>query len=79
MPLATSSSLLPGRSFTARRTASTACRVVGSPEQVAEYYQALVDAGMGYFVVQTLDATDTESIELLAREVIPAVRRRASS
>ena len=48
-------------------------RVVGTPPQVAAYYQALVDAGMEYFVVQTLDAADTETIELLAREVIPAV------
>ena len=28
---------------------------------------------MEYFVVQTLDAADTETIELLAREVIPLV------
>lgn len=48
-------------------------RVIGTPRQVAAYYQTLVDAGMQYFVVQTLDATDTETIELLAREVVPAV------
>jgi alkanesulfonate monooxygenase SsuD/methylene tetrahydromethanopterin reductase-like flavin-dependent oxidoreductase (luciferase family) len=54
-------------------------RVVGAPEQVAGYYQSLVDAGMGYFVVQMLDATDSETIELLAREVMPAVRPRAQS
>jgi alkanesulfonate monooxygenase SsuD/methylene tetrahydromethanopterin reductase-like flavin-dependent oxidoreductase (luciferase family) len=48
-------------------------RVIGTPEQVAAYYQALVGAGMEYFVVQTQDATDIETIELLAREVIPAV------
>ena len=48
-------------------------RVVGTPAQVAAYYQSLVDAGMDYFVVQTLDAADTETIELLAREVIPLV------
>ncbi len=48
-------------------------RVVGTPAQVATYYQSLVDAGMEYFVVQTLDAADTETIELLAREVIPRV------
>ena len=48
-------------------------RVVGTPTQVAAYYQRLVDAGMEYFVVQTLDAADVETIELLAREVIPAV------
>ncbi len=49
-------------------------RVVGDPGQVAACYQSLVDAGMRYFVVQTLDAGDTEMIELLAREVIPVVR-----
>ncbi len=54
-------------------------RVVGSPDQVAGYYQSLVDVGMQYFVVQTLDATDTETIELLAREVIPAVVPRRSA
>jgi alkanesulfonate monooxygenase SsuD/methylene tetrahydromethanopterin reductase-like flavin-dependent oxidoreductase (luciferase family) len=48
-------------------------RVVGTPTQVAAYYQSLVEAGMEYFVVQTLDAADTETIELLAREVIPLV------
>jgi alkanesulfonate monooxygenase SsuD/methylene tetrahydromethanopterin reductase-like flavin-dependent oxidoreductase (luciferase family) len=48
-------------------------RVVGTPMQVAAYYQSLVDAGMEYFVVQTLDAADTETIELLAREVMPRV------
>src|SRR5215203_3724887 len=48
-------------------------RVVGTPVQVAAYYQSLVDAGIEYFVVQTLDAADTETIELLAREVIPLV------
>ena len=48
-------------------------RVVGTPARIAAYYQGLVDAGMEYFVVQTLDAADVETIELLAREVIPAV------
>jgi alkanesulfonate monooxygenase SsuD/methylene tetrahydromethanopterin reductase-like flavin-dependent oxidoreductase (luciferase family) len=48
-------------------------RVVGTPAQVAAYYQSLVEAGMQYFVVQTLDAADTETIELLAREVVPRV------
>ena len=48
--------------------------MVGTPGQVAAYYQSLADAGMEYFVVQTLDAADTETIELLAREVMPLVR-----
>ena len=48
-------------------------RVIGTPEQAAAYYQDLVNAGMQYFVVQVLDATDLETIELLANELIPAV------
>jgi alkanesulfonate monooxygenase SsuD/methylene tetrahydromethanopterin reductase-like flavin-dependent oxidoreductase (luciferase family) len=51
-------------------------RVIGTPERVAAYYQPLVDAGMDYFVVQILDATDSETIELLAREVAPQVTPR---
>ena len=51
-------------------------RVVGTPAQVASYYQALINAGMEYFVVQILDAADIETIELLAREVMPRVLRR---
>ena len=54
-------------------------RVVGTPAQVVAYYQSLVDAGMEYFVVQTLDAADTETIELLAREVMPRVLPAAES
>jgi hypothetical protein len=48
-------------------------RVATSPEGAAVHYQRLVAAGMRYFVIQTLDAADTETIELLAREVIPRV------
>jgi alkanesulfonate monooxygenase SsuD/methylene tetrahydromethanopterin reductase-like flavin-dependent oxidoreductase (luciferase family) len=54
-------------------------RVVGTPAQVAAYYQSLIEAGMEYFVVQTLDAADTETIELLAREVIPLILPMAGS
>jgi alkanesulfonate monooxygenase SsuD/methylene tetrahydromethanopterin reductase-like flavin-dependent oxidoreductase (luciferase family) len=49
-------------------------RVVAAPERAVAYYQALVDAGMTYLVVQTQDASDTETIELLGREVMPYVR-----
>lgn len=48
-------------------------RIVGTPEQVAAYYQAVADAGMQYFVVQVLDATDHETFQLLAKEVMPNV------
>jgi alkanesulfonate monooxygenase SsuD/methylene tetrahydromethanopterin reductase-like flavin-dependent oxidoreductase (luciferase family) len=49
-------------------------RIVGNPEQVAAYYQSLADAGMQYFVIQVLDATDHETFHLLANEVMPNVR-----
>lgn len=50
-----------------------ATRIVGTPEQVAAYYQSIADAGMQYFVVQVLDAGDEETIRLLATEVMPNV------
>lgn len=48
-------------------------RIVGSPDQVAAYYQALVDAGVQHFVCQSQDAADTETFRLLAEEVAPRV------
>lgn len=49
-------------------------RIVGTPEQVIPYYQAMADAGMEYFVVQVLDAADEETFRLLASGVMPAIR-----
>jgi alkanesulfonate monooxygenase SsuD/methylene tetrahydromethanopterin reductase-like flavin-dependent oxidoreductase (luciferase family) len=49
-------------------------RIAGSPERVIPYFQSLVDDGIQYFVVQIMDANDTETMELLAREVVPKVR-----
>jgi len=46
--------------------------VAGSPERLVEYYRALVETGIRYFVVQ-LAVDDRETIELLARDVIPQV------
>ena len=51
----------------------TYSRVIGTPEQAAAYYQGLVDAGTQYFVVQILDATDLETIQLLAIDLAPRV------
>jgi alkanesulfonate monooxygenase SsuD/methylene tetrahydromethanopterin reductase-like flavin-dependent oxidoreductase (luciferase family) len=51
-------------------------RVALTPDAAVAYYQNLVDAGMQYFVVQTLDAGDTETIHLLATEVAPRVLAR---
>ena len=48
-------------------------RVVGTPETVAAYYRAMVAAGVQHFVCQIQDAADTETIRLLADEVVPRV------
>lgn len=48
--------------------------VAGTPEQVVPYFQAYLDAGMEYFVVQILDAGDEETTRLLAGEVAPRIR-----
>lgn len=48
-------------------------RVIGTPEQVAAYYQTLVDVGVQHFACQSLDAEDTETFELLANEVAPVL------
>jgi len=57
----------------ATRRAQPSAAVAGTPEQVAVHYRALVEAGVQYFVAQ-LDASDQETIELLAAEVVPLVR-----
>ena len=49
-------------------------RIVGTPERVIPYFQELVEAGMEYFVVQIMDATDEETFRLLATDVMPAIR-----
>ena len=51
-------------------------RIVGSPEQVAAYYQSMVDAGVQHFVCQSQDAADVETFRLLAEEVAPRVAIR---
>lgn len=45
----------------------------GTPEEAAAHYRALVQAGIQYFIVETLDAADEETMRLLAEEVIPRV------
>ena len=49
-------------------------RVFGTPDQIVAYYTELADAGVQYFVMQTQDARDLETIELLGREVAPRLR-----
>jgi len=49
-------------------------RIFGTPDQIVAYCADLVAAGVQYFVMQTQDASDVETIELLGREVAPQVR-----
>ena len=48
--------------------------VATTPDGAARLFQRFVDAGIQYFVVQTLDPTDEETVRLLAQEVAPHVR-----
>jgi alkanesulfonate monooxygenase SsuD/methylene tetrahydromethanopterin reductase-like flavin-dependent oxidoreductase (luciferase family) len=48
-------------------------RVIGTPDDAVSHYKELVDAGVQYFTVQSLDAADEETFRLLAEEVAPRV------
>jgi alkanesulfonate monooxygenase SsuD/methylene tetrahydromethanopterin reductase-like flavin-dependent oxidoreductase (luciferase family) len=49
--------------------------IAGTPERMIDYYRSLVDAGIQYFLIGTLDAADQETIRLMAEHVIPAFAR----
>jgi alkanesulfonate monooxygenase SsuD/methylene tetrahydromethanopterin reductase-like flavin-dependent oxidoreductase (luciferase family) len=59
----------------ATRQAQASAFLAGTPQQVAPFYQALVDAGAQYFVIQ-VDSRDVETLELLAHEVVPHIMVR---
>ena len=48
--------------------------VAGTSEQVAAHYQEFVNAGVEYFVVQSLDPDDEESISMMTAELAPRLR-----
>ena len=48
--------------------------VAGTPEDAARHYQPFVDAGIQYFVLQTLDPTDEETIRLVTEQLAPRMR-----
>jgi alkanesulfonate monooxygenase SsuD/methylene tetrahydromethanopterin reductase-like flavin-dependent oxidoreductase (luciferase family) len=56
----------------ATRRAQPSAFMTGTPEQLAPYYQALAAVGTQYFIIQ-IDSGDTETIDLLAREIVPRV------
>jgi alkanesulfonate monooxygenase SsuD/methylene tetrahydromethanopterin reductase-like flavin-dependent oxidoreductase (luciferase family) len=47
---------------------------VTTPAEAAAGFQALADVGIQYFLVQSFDAADEETIRLLAEEVAPKIR-----
>jgi alkanesulfonate monooxygenase SsuD/methylene tetrahydromethanopterin reductase-like flavin-dependent oxidoreductase (luciferase family) len=61
-----------GSGSPATRRAQPSAFMTGTPERVTAYYQSLADVGAQYFVIQ-VDSGDTETLELLAREVVPRV------
>jgi alkanesulfonate monooxygenase SsuD/methylene tetrahydromethanopterin reductase-like flavin-dependent oxidoreductase (luciferase family) len=46
-----------------------------TPAEAVAFFQAYADAGIQYFIVETLDAADTETIHLLAEGVMPHITR----
>jgi F420-dependent oxidoreductase-like protein len=46
-------------------------RIVGTPDQVADYLRQFTDLGVTYFILRFADFPDTAGVELFAKEVIP--------
>jgi alkanesulfonate monooxygenase SsuD/methylene tetrahydromethanopterin reductase-like flavin-dependent oxidoreductase (luciferase family) len=57
------------------RTQYASSAIIGMPEEVISRFQALVAAGMQYFITYVAPG-DSETLRLLAEEVFPAVRPR---
>ena len=51
-----------------------ASNLVGTPEQVCERLATYVEAGLAGVVAWCADLPDTETLELLARDVVPNFR-----
>ena len=45
-----------------------------TPDRAIAHFRALIEAGIQYFIVETMDAMDHDTIRLLATDVIPAIR-----
>ena len=65
-----------GSGSPAKRPAQPSAFMNGKTEQVARHYQSLADVGAQYFIMQ-VDSSDTETLELLASEIVPRVTMRA--
>jgi len=46
-------------------------------DRAIAHFRALIEAGIQYFIVETMDAMDHDTIRLLATDVIPAIRMAA--
>ena len=44
--------------------------------QAIPHYQALVDAGIQYLIVGSLDASGTETMRLFAKQVAPTLKQK---
>jgi alkanesulfonate monooxygenase SsuD/methylene tetrahydromethanopterin reductase-like flavin-dependent oxidoreductase (luciferase family) len=53
--------------------------VAGTPDAVAQHYQEYVDAGVEYFIVQTLDPDDEETIAMIMSDLAPRLQANAKS
>ena len=53
--------------------------VAGTPDTVAQHYQEYVDAGIEYFIVQTLDPDDEETIAMVMSELAPRLQSASLS
>jgi hypothetical protein len=45
-----------------------------TPDRAIAHFRALIDSGIQYFIVETMDAMDHDTIRLLATDVIPTIR-----
>jgi alkanesulfonate monooxygenase SsuD/methylene tetrahydromethanopterin reductase-like flavin-dependent oxidoreductase (luciferase family) len=48
--------------------------MAATPERAVAHFGALVEAGVQYVIVETLDAADQETMRLLAERVVPRLR-----
>ena len=48
--------------------------MAATPERAIAHFGALIEAGVQYLIVETLDAADQETIRLLAERVVPRLR-----
>ena len=48
--------------------------LLGTPDQIVKQLQAYVDAGITYFMLGNRSISDMTTVELLAKEVLPAIK-----